>query len=185
MDPLHRLTMRTATALGRLAELQRQVAQGGEHEPGTPLDKAVLHELSTAIEMLQAANDDFQSHLDELAFAQAESSAADMAREELGQALPIPVFWTDTAGVIERCNQSAAQLLGVGQEHLPGTSLTAFTPDLLEAIETLSGPTLPRAVDLEVAVTPRDRESRKIRVRGCRLSQETQCVWFFDDSSGK
>ena len=180
MDPRYRLTIRTARAIGRLAELQRQVGRGNEHEPVTSLDQAVLRELSTVIEMLKAANDNLHSQLDELASFQAESADADMAREELGQALPIAVFWTDSAGVIEKSNQSAAELLGVEQQHLPGTSLTVFAPDLFEAIHTLSGPIIPRAVDVEVAVTPPHRESRSIRVRGCRLSHDAQCLWFFD-----
>jgi hypothetical protein len=55
MDTLQILTLKTATAMGRLADLQRRA----EHAPekASPVIKPALRELTTALEELQVAND--------------------------------------------------------------------------------------------------------------------------------
>ena len=64
MSTLHNLTLRTATAVGRLAELQRRAERITENR--SPVTKSALAELSTALEELQVANEALQGQVDEL-----------------------------------------------------------------------------------------------------------------------
>src|SRR3954451_19675186 len=65
MDTLQILTLKTATAIGRLADLQRRA----DHAPhkAAPVIKPALRELTGALEELQVANEHLQSQVDELA----------------------------------------------------------------------------------------------------------------------
>lgn len=182
MSALHNLTLRTATAVGRLADLQRRADRTGEKS--STVTKAALQELSTALEELQVANEQLQLQIDELAATRLESSGAQQAREEFANAVPIPVLWTDKSGVIERGNESASQLLNIGKHHLSGKPLMLFVTDravLFGAIRSLCETgTLP-SVDVEITVRPRERRPRKMRLRGCRLEHDERCVWFLHE----
>ena len=182
MSALHNLTLRTATAVGRLADLQRRADRTSDR-PST-VTRAALQELSTALEELQVANEQLQLQIDELAATRLESTGAQQAREEFANAVPIPVLWTDNSGVIERGNESASQLLNIGKHHLSGKPLMSFVTYLavlFGAIRSLCDTGAVSSVDVEITVRPRERRPRKMRLRGSRLQHDERCVWFLHE----
>ena len=181
MGPLRNLTFRTATAVGRLAELQRRAER---LEKPSPLAKSALAELSTALEELQVANEALQLQIDELAAARERASSTQHALDEFANAIPMAVLWTDVAGVIKKGNDAASQLLNVGKHYLQGKPLMLFVTDraaLFAALRTVSEVNGGPAVDVEVTVRPRERRPRRMQLRGRRLDDDTQCVWFLHE----
>jgi len=182
MGALHSLTLRTATAVGRLAELQRR-AQHTRDQPSA-ITKAALQELSMALEALQAANEQLRMQSDELAASRAESSVAQHAQDEFANAVPIAVLWTDRSGVIVKGNDSASQLLNIGKHHLAGKPLMLFVTDravLFTAVHSLCETAAVPSIDVEITVRPRERRPRRMRLRGCRLEHDSRCVWFLHE----
>jgi len=182
MGTLHNLTLRTVTAVGRLAELQRRAERVVE-KPSL-LVRSALAELSTALEELQVANEALQVQIDDLASAREEASSHQRALDEFANAMPMAVLWTDIAGVIEKGNDAASQLLNIGKHHLNGKPLMLFVTDrtvlfaaLRSVCELNGGP-----ADVEVTVRPRERRPRKMQLRGRRLEHQARCVWFMYDS---
>jgi len=183
MGTLHNLTLRTATAVGRLAELQRRAERLNE-KPST-VDKSALQELSTALEELQVANEALQTQLDELNEIRAQSERVQNSLTEFAQALPVAAVWTDHAGVIDKGNESASQLLNIGKHHLVGKPLMLFVTDrgtLFGALRTLCEGEGVSAVDVEITLRPRERRPRKMKLSGRRLQHDTRCVWFLMDA---
>jgi PAS domain-containing protein len=184
MGALHNLTLRTATAVGRLADLQRR-ADRTPDKPPSAVTKAALQELSTALEELQVANEQLQIQIDELAATRAESTVAQQAREEFANAVPIPVLWTNGAGVIEKGNDAASQLLNIGRHHLAGKPMMLFVSDratLFGAVRSLCEMGNVQSVDVELTIRPRERRPRRMRLRGCHLEHDERCVWFLHES---
>jgi PAS domain-containing protein len=182
MSALHNLTLRTATAVGRLAELQRRA----DRTPDKPsaVTRTALQELSTALEELQVANEQLQIQVDELSAMREASADAQQARDEFANAVPIPGVWTNGAGVIEKGNDAASQLLNIGKHHLAGKPLMLFVTDraaLFGAVRSLCETATLPSVDIEITVRPRERRPRKMRLRGCRLDHDERCVWFLHD----
>jgi PAS domain-containing protein len=183
---LHNLTLRTATAVGRLAELQRR-AERLTDKP-SPIAKSALAELSTALEELQVANEALQTQLDELNAIRLSVENVQRANDEFAQALPIAALWTDRAGVIEKGNDAASQLLNIGKYHLQGKPLMLFITDrapLFAALRSLcDAPGVP-SVDIDITVRPRERRPRKMKLCGRRLEHDARCVWFLHDVPGE
>ena len=184
MGTLHNLTLRTATAVGRLAELQRRADRLND-KPS--IVRSALEELSTALEELQVANEELQTQLDELNAIRLNSEHSQRAADEFAQALPIATLWTDRTGTIEKGNEPASQLLNIGRHHLQNKPLMLFITDrgaLFSALRTLGeGEGVP-AVDVEVTVRPRERRPRKMKLCGRRLPHDTRCVWFLHELPG-
>ena len=182
MGTLHNLTLRTATAVGRLAELQRRAERLVEKP--SALAKSALAELSTALEELQVANEALQTQVDELSAVHINIDNAQRAMDEFAQAMPMAVLWTDQAGVIVKGNDSASALFNIGRHHLLGKPLMLFIMDrgaLFAALRSLSeGDGVPE-VDFDVTVRPRERRPRKMKLCGRRLQHDTRCVWFVHD----
>ena len=184
MGTLHSLTLRTATAVGRLAELQRR-AERTTDKP-SPIAKSALAELSTALEELQVANEALQTQLDELNAIRTNVENTQRANDEFAQALPIAVLWTDRLGVIEKGNDTASQLLNIGKYHLQGKPLMLFITDrgpLFAALRALCESEGVPAVDIDITVRPRERRPRKMKLCGRRLQHDIRCVWFLHDAS--
>ena len=176
----HNLTFRTATAVGRLAELQRRAERSSEKP--SAVARTALQELSTALEELQVANEALETQLNELNEMRHRNEIALSALDEFAQVLPVAAVWTDQAGVIEKGNESASQLLNIGRNHLQGKPLMLFITDrgtLFTALRTLcEGDTVVPAVDVEITLRPRERRPRKMKLSGRRLQHDTRCVWF-------
>src|SRR6185436_11736796 len=184
MSTLHNLTLRTATAVGRLADLQRRAERPGT-EPVSPIARAALKELSLALENLQVATEALQSQVDELNAANAKIANTHRMNEEFAQALPIAVLWTDREGVIEKGNDVASQVLNIGRYHLQGKPLMFFITDrgqLFGALRSLCDAEGVPAVDIDVTVRPRERRPRKMRLCGRRLQHDPRCVWFLHEA---
>jgi PAS domain-containing protein len=182
MGTLHNLTLRTATAVGRLAELQRRAERVVE-KPSL-LAKSALAELTTALEELQVANETLQAQLDDLASAREQASSTQHALEEFANAMPMVVVWTDIGGVILKGNEAASQLLNIGKHHLQGKPLMLFVTDrpvLFEALRSLGEVKGGPPVNVEVTVRPRERRPRKMQLSGRRLEYDGRCVWFLHE----
>lgn len=180
MSTIHNLTLRTATAVGRLAELQRRAERISENR--SPVIKSALAELSTALEELQVANEALQGQVDELNALRMSAEDALNTVDEFAQALPIAALWTDSGGVIDKGNDAASQLLNVGKHHLVGKPLMLFIPDrgvLFGALRCLCDTPQVTAVDVEVTVRPRERRPRKMKLAGRKLQHRAGCLWFF------
>jgi PAS domain-containing protein len=184
MRTLHNLTLRTTTAVGRLAELQRRAERDAEKR--SPIAKTALTELSTALEDLQVATDALQSQTAELNSLRTGIEVAQQALDEFAQVMPVAALWTDQAGVIEKGNDAASQLLNIGKYHLQNKPLMLFITDrgpFFAALRALCDTDAAPAVDVELTVRPRERRPRKMRLCGRRLRHEARYVWFFQDVS--
>jgi PAS domain-containing protein len=152
----------------------------------SPIAKSALAELSTALEELQVANEALQNQLDELTSVRMTNQSVQRANDEFAQALPIAVVWTDRAGVIEKGNDAASQLLNIGRYHLQGKPLMLFITDrgpLFAALRSLCDAEGVPAVDIDITVRPRERRPRKMKLSGRRLQHDVRCVWFLHDES--
>jgi nitrogen fixation/metabolism regulation signal transduction histidine kinase len=175
-ESIERLTLHTATAKGRLADLER--SQGNLREP-SGVTKAAIQELSTALEELEVANEQLQIHLEELAQMREDSGAARVARDELAHALPIAVVWTNERGMIEKANEAATELFDASERKLTGQPLGAFVAEeqvLFDTVCALCEKGTP--VDTQVTVSAGTRPPRAMRLRGARLAHETLYLWF-------
>jgi PAS domain-containing protein len=180
---LHNLTLRTATAVGRLADLQRRAERLADKP--SPIAKSALTELSTALEELQVANEALQTQVDELNSVRGTVEKAQRAMDEFAQAVPIAALWTDRAGVIEKGNDAASQLLNIGKHHLQGKPLMLFITDrgsLFAALRSLCEADGVPAVDVDITVRPRERRPRRMKLCGRRLQHDTRCVWFIHEA---
>jgi PAS domain-containing protein len=183
MDTLQILTLKTATAMGRLADLQRRA----DHAPekASPVIRPALRELTTALEELQVANEHLQGQVDELASARWTAASAQQQLDEFANALPTPCLWTDITGVIADGNEAACALLNISKQRLGGKPLMLFVTDreaLFAALRTLREGAA-QTVEAEMVVRPRERRPRKLRLRGCRLQHDLRCVWFLQEPS--
>jgi PAS domain-containing protein len=179
---LHNLTLRTATAVGRLAELQRRAERAGEKS--SPIAKSALQELGTALEDLQVANEAVQTQLDELTAIRLNVENMQQAMDEFAHVVPVATLWTDRAGLIEKGNEMASQLLNIGKHHLQGKPLMLFVTDrsvLFAALRALCEVDTVSSVDVEITVRPRERRPRKMRLSGRRLRYDARCVWFLHE----
>jgi PAS domain-containing protein len=181
MDTLQILTLKTATAVGRLADLQRRA----DHAPekASPVIKPALRELTTALEELQVANEHLQAQVDELAALRWGATSVQQRFDEFADALPTPCLWTDVAGVIADGNEAACSLLNISKQRLSGKPLMLFVTDrdaLFGALHSL-GDGSTRTVEAEMIVRPRERRPRRLRVLGCRLEHDLRCVWFLQE----
>jgi PAS domain-containing protein len=182
MDTLQILTLKTATAMGRLADLQRRA----DHAPekASPVIKPALRELTAALEELQVANEHLQAQLEELTGARWDALNVQQRMDEFADIVPAACVWTDVAGVIEDGNQAACALLNISRQRLAGKPLMLFVTDrdaLFAALHSLRDGTA-ASVEAEMVVRPRERRPRKLHVTGKRLEHDLRCVWFLQDT---
>ncbi|MFL6280773.1 MAG: hypothetical protein ACJ731_11725 [Vicinamibacterales bacterium] len=143
-----------------------------------------MAELSTALEELQVANEALQTQVDELNSVRVNAEKAQRAMDEFAQAVPIAALWTDRAGVIDKGNDAASQLLNIGKHHLQGKPLMLFITDrgaLFAALRSLCESEGVPAVDVDITVRPRERRPRRMKLCGRRLQHDTRCVWFIHE----
>jgi PAS domain-containing protein len=184
MGTFHDLTLQTATAVGRLAELQRRLDRLRDKQPS--VTRAAIEELSTALEELRVANELLESQVMDLQAMRTESQRARSAIDEFAEILPVATLWTDHGGVIERGNDAACQMLNFKKDNLAGKPLMLFITDravLLEALRHLYEADGVAGVDLEVVVRPPERSPRRMMLAGRRLRHEKACLWFFHRSA--
>jgi PAS domain-containing protein len=181
MDTLQILTLKTATAIGRLADLQRRA----DHAPekASPVIKPALRELTTALEELQVANEHLQAQVDDVAQLRWAAQAAEQRLDEFADCVPLPCVWTDEAGVIQDGNKAACELLNISKPRLPGKPLMLFVTDrtvLFGALERLTN-RLADGVEEEVTVRPRERRPKRMRISAKRLAHDARCLWILSE----
>jgi PAS domain-containing protein len=181
MDTLQILTLKTATAMGRLADLQRRADHAPEKT--SPVVKPALRELSVALEELQVANEQLQAHVDAAAAARWSAAAIQRRLDEFACIVPTPCVWTDIAGVIEDGNEAACMLLNVSRQRLAGKPFMLFVTDreaLFAAMRTLREGSA-STVEAEMVVRPRERRPRRLRLVGHRLEHDARYAWFLQE----
>jgi PAS domain-containing protein len=182
MDTIQILTLKTTTALGKLADLQRRA--DGATERMAPVIRPALKELTGALEELQVANEHLQSQVEELASAKWKTATAEQRLEEFASLIPVPCLWTDAAGVIDDGNAAACSLLNISRQRLPGKPLMLFITDrdaLFAALESLRRGGASGTVELELTVRPRERRPRVARVTGHITEHDPRWTWFIQD----
>jgi len=178
MTSLHLLTVRTAAAIGRLSALQKRAER--LTGPGGPVIKPALKELSDSLEELQVANEQLQQQVDLLAEARVAVDALQNRFTEFVEAVPVPCVWTDAEGQILQANAAGASLLNVSSQHLQGRPLVFFVVErdkFRDGQAALNGQ-LTSIVELSLALRPRERRSRQVRLTGRRLQHDDRRCWF-------
>jgi PAS domain-containing protein len=181
MDTLQILTLKTATAMGRLADLQRRADHAPER--AAPVIKPALRELTAALEELQVANEHLQTQLDELGATRWTAVALQRRLDEFADAVPTACVWTDADGVIADANEAACTLLNISKPRVAGKPLMLFVTDreaLFSSLGSLrDGPV--RTVEADLMVRPRERRPRRLHVVGRRLDHDLRCLWFLQE----
>jgi PAS domain-containing protein len=178
MTDLHSLSVRTTAALDRLAELERRAQRVATN--GGSIARPALKELSTALEELQVANEQLETTVLDLGASRQHSDEVLARFDEFVNLLPIACVWTDPGGTILEGNDGAAALLNVARPRLAGKPLMLYIAnriaffDALAALRTSEQP----QIELSVAVRPRERRPREMRLIGRRLQHDTRWCWF-------
>jgi PAS domain-containing protein len=177
MNRLDNLTLRTTTALGRLASLQRRA---DKNAAPPSLVRDALEELNTALEELRAANEALADHASQMAEARERDQSARRELHAVLSALPLACVFTDNTGQILDANPQASRLLNVGRQHLVGKPLFLFFTERDRFLDVLAVP--PPAGEFEHAsvVRPRERRPRDVQLKGVRLPSGDRWCWFLD-----
>src|SRR5687768_14048424 len=127
MNPIHILSVRTAAAATRLAEIEQRRERTGSD--GARANGAAVRELQGAIEMLRVAIDQLNELSDGLAAARTEAQSSEVRYEELWNALPVASLRTDEAGTVLEANETAGNLFNISSRHFRGKPLLLFVSD--------------------------------------------------------
>src|SRR5688500_17847669 len=124
MNAIHTLSIRTAAAATRLAELeQKRERAGGDTQRVTTV---AVRELQAAIEELRVAIEQLNEMSDGVAASRVDAQAAEVRYEELREALPTASLFTDDAGVVLGANSAAGDLFNISSRHLRGKPMMLF-----------------------------------------------------------
>jgi len=176
MNRLDNLTLRTTTALGRLASLQRRA---DKMSTSPSLLRDALEELNTALEELRVANETMMDQASEMIPARNRSDDSRRELEAIFSAMPTPCVITGGDGTIVEANPAASALLNVGRQHLAAKSLFLFFMDRQRLIDAVTSP--PEGEFRETLVLrPRERRARQVLLRGVRLPDGQRWCWFLE-----
>jgi PAS domain-containing protein len=176
MNRLDNLTLRTTTALGRLASLQRRADKSA-----TPtIVRDALEELSSALEELRTANEALVDQATEIAASRERDQGWRRDLQMLFANLPLPCVFTDNAGHILDANPEASRLLNVGRQHLVGKALLLFLMERDRLMQALELPPESGQVQQVTVVRPRERRPREVLLKGTRFPDGERWCWFFD-----
>jgi PAS domain-containing protein len=178
MNAIHTLSIRTAAAATRLAELeQKRERAGGDTQRVTTV---AVRELQAAIEELRVAIEQLNEMSDGVAASRVDAQAAEVRYEELREALPTASLFTDDAGVVLGANSAAGDLFNISSRHLRGKPMMLFVSDrdvfarLLRAAQPDCGPVM-----ADLTIRPRDRKPRRMPVQVQHLTAHNCRCWFF------
>jgi len=181
MNMIQSLSLRTAAALVRLADLQRRaerVAQGQ-----VSLIRPALRELSGALEELQVANEHLQGQVEELATVKRELEMHQVLLGGLQDALPLGCLQSDDQGIVSIANVRAASLFNVARDRLVGKPLMLFVSDrqaLFDALAALRDPAV-TTLDLTLTIRTRERHPRRAAIAVRRIPSDPRLWWFLSD----
>lgn len=182
MDIRESLTVRTVTALRRLADLEeRGKALSG---PKAHVLTTALRELEMALEELRVASEQLNEMVDEMAETRSGASRAENRLSEFRNFVPVSCVQTDRGGRILDANMAAGELLNVAPRHLSGKPLSLYMVERDRFFEILNGirPST-HMVRGELAIRPRERKPRVMGLQLSYASQDDELYWFFQDGA--
>jgi PAS domain-containing protein len=181
MDTRESLTVRTVTALQRLADLEdRGRTVTG---PRAALLKTALRELETALEELRTASEQLNEAMDDMAGVRFNSQKIGAEFREFRDALPLACVISDDTGQIVEANEPAGTLLNVAPRHLQGKPLALYMAQreqffaMVTAARRVEG-----SLEETLTVRPRERKPRQMAVQVCLLKEADRLCWFFQDA---
>ena len=180
MDTRDSLTVRTVSALQRLADLETRGRSVPVEKSGVL--KSALGELELALEELRTASEQLNELMDDISGARAAAQKTQTEFTEFRDAVPLPCVLTDDSGQILEANPAAGALLNVNRRHLAGKPLALYMMErdhffrLIASIQKLAEP-----ATAELIVRPRERKPRPMSIRASRLEEADRLCWFFSD----
>lgn len=180
MDTRESLTVRTVTALQRLADLENRgrTLTG----PKAGVLKSALHELESALEELRVASEHLNEMMDTVAEARADAGKVEALFEEFREVLPVSCLLTDAAGQIADANSAAGDLLNVAPRHLNGKPLSLYMVQRDQFFTLMRAARLaPELARAELMVRPRERKPRVMSVQLVQLRRDDRLCWFLQD----
>ena len=183
MDTRESLTVRTATAFQRLADLEEKGRTLAG--PRATVVKIALRELEAALEELRVATEQLSETVSEMAQARLDVQRVESQFNEFRNLLPVASITTDRHGQILDANAAAGDLLNVAARHLPGKPLSLYMVDRDRFFSMLNGIRFTsEAVRSDLGVRPRERKSRPMVVQmGPHRGTDNVC-WFFLEPAG-
>jgi PAS domain S-box-containing protein len=181
MDARESLTVRTVSALQRLADLESRGRTVTGEKAGVL--KTALRELEAALEELRTASEQLNELMDGMAVARHNVSKTEAEFREFRDALPIACVWTDATGQIVDANPLAGDLLNVAAKHLRGKPLALYMVDrdqFFRMIATAERQLGSPSATLEVR--PRERKARPVAVHVSLLREAGALSWFFQEA---
>lgn len=180
MDTRESLTVRTVSALRRLADLEER----GKTVTGARADvlKTALRELEASLEELRTASEQLNEAMDELAGVRIGSARLEAQLVEFREAVPLPCVLTDAGGVISDANVRAGDLLNVAPRHLSGKPLSLYMVNRDEFFALMNGLKFDdHSVAAALLVRPRERKARAMTTTVTRLREADRLCWFFQE----
>jgi PAS domain-containing protein len=180
MDMRESLTVRTVTALQRLADLENR----GRNLTGPKAGvlKTALHELETSLEELRVASEQLNELMDDVAEVREDANRLEAQFTEFRDALPVSCVLTDQTGQITNANTAAGELLNVAPRHLAGKPLSLYMTERDQFFTLLNGARLAmEPARGELMVRPRERKPRVMTVQLGQLREGDRLCWFFQD----
>ena len=178
MDVRESLTVRTVTALRRLAALEEK----GKNltEPRSSVLKTALRELESALEELRVASEQLNEMVDQMAEARTDAKRVEARFDEFRNLLPIACICTDRDGQILDANAVAGELLNVAPRHLSGKPLSLYMVDRDRFFTMMTGVKLSHdRIRGDLGVRPREKKPRLMAVQLTQAGEEF--FWFFSE----
>ena len=180
MDTRESLTVRTVSALQRLADLEaRGKAVTG---PKAGVLKTALRDLEASLEELRTASEQLNEAMDEVAGVKIGSARLEAQLIEFREALPIACALTDSQGLIWETNARAGDLLNVAPRHLSGKPLSLYMVHRDQFFGLINGLKLADdSPSAALVVRPRERKPRVMDTTVTRLREADRLCWFFKE----
>ena len=182
MDIRESLTVRTVTALQRLADLEERgrTVTG----PKAGILKSALRELESALHELRVASEQLNVMVDEIAEARSNAAQLEEDFDHFRRLLPVACLLTDRAGHILDANPAAGEMLNVTPRHLVGKPLSLFIVDRDHFFTIVNGLRFSTGtLKTDLAVRPRERKPRKLTVELAPHGRADQLYWFFHNDA--
>lgn len=181
MDMRESLSVRTVTALRRLAALEEK----GRTlvEPRSSVLKTALRELESALEEIRVASEQLNEMVDQMSEVRSDAKRIEARFNEFRNLLPVACLCTDREGQIVDANVSGGDLLNVAPRHLLGKPLSLYMVDRDRFYTMLTGARVSKdCIRGNLAVRPRERKPRSMAVQLAQMDEDF--YWFFYEASG-
>lgn len=180
MDLCESLTLRTVSALQRLADLEERGR--GLAGPKAAVLRTALRELEGALEELRVATDQLNDMVEEMAGARFEAKQIEAQFTTFRNILPLGCIVTDPDGEILSANSAGGDLLNVAPRHLAGKPLSLYMTDRDRFFGMMSTLRLTKeTVRSELGVRPRERKPRTVIVNLTQIQESQQLYWFLEE----